>query len=92
MAMQKSPRVAEVTEQLYQQLQASGMDVLLDDRKERAGVMFADAELMGIPHRLVISERGLEAGTIEYKHRRAEETENWSVDQVVATLLSRLGR
>lgn len=92
MAMQKSPRVAEVTEQLYQQLQSAGIDVLLDDRKERAGVMFADAELMGIPHRLVISERGLDAGTIEYKHRRAESNEDWAVDSVVATLQSRLNK
>jgi prolyl-tRNA synthetase len=90
MAMQKSPRVAEMTEQLYQQLQSAGIDVLLDDRKERAGVMFADAELMGIPHRLVISERGLEAGTIEYKHRRAESNEDWAIDQVVTQLQARV--
>lgn len=90
MAMQKSPRVAEMTEQLYQQLQSAGIDVLLDDRKERAGVMFADAELMGIPHRLVISERGLEAGTIEYKHRRAESNEDWAIDQVVTLLQARV--
>ena len=90
MNLHKSPRVAEAAEQLYKELQAMGIDVLFDDRNERPGVMFADAELIGIPHRLVIGERGLDAGTIEYKHRRAESAEQWSIDELVTRLKSRL--
>lgn len=82
----KSPRVVEAAEQLMDALQSAGIDVLMDDRKERAGVMFADAELIGIPHRLVISERGLDAGTIEYKHRRAEGNEDWPLNEAVSRL------
>src|SRR6056297_14910 len=66
----KSPTVAEAGEKLYEQLRQAGYDVLLDDRKERPGVKFADMELIGIPHRFVVSERGLAAGTLEYKGRR----------------------
>ncbi len=66
----KSQAVVDAGEALYQQLQEAGYDVLLDDRKERPGVKFADMELMGIPHRFVVSDRGLEAGTLEYKGRR----------------------
>ncbi|HTN32927.1 MAG TPA: proline--tRNA ligase [Marinobacter sp.] len=66
----KSPAVAEAGEALYTQLRQAGYDVLLDDRNERPGVKFADIELMGIPHRFVISDRGLAAGTMEYKGRR----------------------
>ncbi|UQG60319.1 proline--tRNA ligase [Marinobacter sp. M3C] len=66
----KLPTVAEAGEKLYQQLQEAGYDVLLDDRNERPGVKFADMELTGIPHRFVVSDRGLEAGTLEYKGRR----------------------
>ncbi|EIJ32855.1 proline--tRNA ligase [Thiothrix nivea] len=67
--MQKSPEVAAKAEDLYAQLQAAGVDVLLDDRALRPGAMFADHELLGIPHRVIISERGLQAGEIEYKAR-----------------------
>ena len=73
--LQRSPRVQKVSEDLYQQLEAAGFEVLLDDRDERPGTMFADMELIGIPHRLVISERGLDAGTIEYKGRRDAESQ-----------------
>lgn len=90
MNLHKSPRVAKAAEQLYKELQAMGIDVLFDDRNERPGVMFADAELIGIPHRLVIGERGLDAGTIEYKHRRAESAEQWPIDELVTRLKSRL--
>lgn len=74
--LHKSPAVAEATERLYAQLTAAGVDVLLDDRPERPGVMFADMDLIGIPHRLVIGERGLKDGLVEYKARRAETAEN----------------
>ncbi len=70
MSMHKSQRVREAAEALYQQLTDTGVEVLFDDRKERAGVMFADMELIGIPHRLVLGERGLDADKIEYKGRR----------------------
>ncbi len=69
-SMHKSTRLQAACETLYQQLRAAGIDVLLDDRKERAGVMFADMDLIGIPHRLVLGDRGLDAGEIEYKGRR----------------------
>jgi prolyl-tRNA synthetase len=74
--LHKSPAVAEATEKLYAELSAAGVDVLLDDRPERPGVMFADMDLIGIPHRLVIGERGLKDGLVEYKARRAEEAQN----------------
>ncbi len=69
----KSPRSVEAAEALYAKLKAAGLDVLLDDRNERPGVKFADLELVGIPHRIVVSERGLDAGTFEYKGRRDAE-------------------
>jgi prolyl-tRNA synthetase len=68
--MYKSEAVKIATEQLYEQLKADGIDVLLDDREERPGVMFADMELIGIPHRIVIGDRGLKDGLIEYQGRR----------------------
>jgi prolyl-tRNA synthetase len=71
---QKSAQVAQVADQLYQQFNAAGIDVLLDDRDARPGVKFADSELMGIPHRIVIGERGLKAGNLEYRHRRETES------------------
>lgn len=92
MMLHKSPRVAEATEKLVAELEAAGIDVLFDDRNERPGVMFADAELIGIPHRLVIGERGLDAGTIEYKHRRSETAETWSLDEAVTKLKALLKR
>ena len=71
--MHRSKRVREASEALYAELQESGFEVLYDDRDARPGVKFADAELIGIPHRLVISERGLDAGELEYRHRRDSE-------------------
>jgi prolyl-tRNA synthetase len=66
----KSQRLREAAEALYQELRAAGIDVLMDDRNVRPGVMFADMELIGIPHRIVLSERGLDNDQIEYKGRR----------------------
>jgi prolyl-tRNA synthetase len=66
--------VTEVADTLYEQFNAAGIEVLLDDRDARPGVKFADAELIGIPHRIVIGERGLNAGILEYRHRRATES------------------
>ncbi len=88
----KSPRVMEIAEQLYADLQAAGVEVLLDDRDKKTspGVKFADMELIGIPHRLVVSDRGLESQTVEYKSRRAEESEMIAVDQIVDFIVSQL--
>jgi prolyl-tRNA synthetase len=82
----KSPKVAELAESLYAQLQQRGFEVLLDDRDARPGVKFADAELIGIPHRIVISDRGIDAGALEYRHRRASENEAWPVADVIEKL------
>lgn len=70
------PEVADAAENLYRELNAAGFDTVLDDRGLRPGAMFADIELIGIPHRVVVSERGLEAGTFEYRRRDAAESEN----------------
>ncbi|MDD5114223.1 MAG: proline--tRNA ligase [Methylobacter sp.] len=69
MNMHKSERLKAAAEQLYQDLQAAGIDVLFDDRKVRAGFMFSDMELIGIPHTIILGDRGLDTGTIEYKAR-----------------------
>ena len=86
----KSPRVREVTEALYQELTDAGVEVLLDDRDARPGVKFADAELVGIPHRVVVAERGLDAGQLEYRHRRAPENEALPLEGAAAWIRSRL--
>jgi prolyl-tRNA synthetase len=83
----KSPAVAEAGEKLYAQLRQAGYDVLLDDRKERPGVKFADMELMGLPHRFVVSDRGLEAGTLEYKGRRDEDKQDIPLEEALAFLV-----
>jgi prolyl-tRNA synthetase len=72
--LHKSERLAAAAEALYDELKAHRLEVLFDDRDARPGVKFADAELIGIPHRLVISERGLDAGELEYRHRRDPES------------------
>jgi len=91
--MEKSQRVRETAEQLQNRLERAGLDVLLDDRKERPGVMFADMELIGIPHRLVIGERGLQKNIVEYQHRATgleKEIEIDSLPDVLLALRSRL--
>jgi prolyl-tRNA synthetase len=89
MNLQKSDRVRVASEALYAQLTEAGFDVLFDDRDARPGVKFADAELFGIPHRLVVGERGLDSGTLEYRHRRAAENEELAHADVVTFLKSR---
>jgi len=81
--------VQAMAESLYEQFAARGVEVLLDDRDARPGVKFADAELIGIPHRIVISDRGIDAGNLEYRHRRAAENEAWPVAEVIDRLLAR---
>ena len=82
----KSPRTLEAAESLYAELQAAGYDVLLDDRDERPGVKFSDLEINGIPHRIVIGEKGLDAGTFEYKGRTDAESINISKEEVLAKI------
>lgn len=82
----KSPRTVEAAEALYTELQAAGYDVLLDDRNERPGVKFSDLELTGIPHRIVVGEKGLDAGTFEYKGRNDAESINISKEALLAKL------
>ncbi|TVM07440.1 MAG: proline--tRNA ligase [Halomonas sp.] len=87
----KSQRVREESERLYQTLSAAGLDVLLDDRDTRPGVKFADLELMGIPHRLVVGDRGLDKGELEYKGRRDSDITMISADSVVDFLREKAG-
>jgi len=67
---ERSPEVKAAAESLYAELLAAGVDVLLDDRGERPGAMFADWELIGVPHRVNIGDRALKEGNVEYQHRR----------------------
>jgi len=88
--MRKSAAVKEAAEKLYSDLTAAGVDVLLDDRDERPGVMFADMELIGIPHRVVIGERSLKQGQIEYQGRRDAAAQPLALADAVAGIKSRL--
>jgi prolyl-tRNA synthetase len=90
--IQKSERVREQAELLYSSLQGMGYDVLLDDRNERPGVKFADMELIGIPHRIVIGDRGLDKGMFEYKNRRASDNEDVALDDIVDFIQQQLPR
>jgi prolyl-tRNA synthetase len=88
--LQKSARVRELTDQLYTEFTAAGIEVLCDDRDARPGVKFADAELLGIPHRLVIAERGLEAGKLEYRGRRDTVSTEFPLTEALAFIRARL--
>ncbi len=90
MNMAKSEEVKEAAEKLYADLTAAGIEVLFDDRKERPGVMFADHELLGIPHTIVIGNRSLENGEMEYKNRRTGIKEAVAVNDVVAFLKQKM--
>jgi prolyl-tRNA synthetase len=84
--LHRSLRLQAAVEVISAQLETAGVEVLVDDRGERAGVMFADLDLIGIPHRLVLSDRGLDRGTIEYKRRHETEARDVPIDQVVALM------
>ncbi len=88
--MDRSEAVAQAAQGLYEQMRALGVDVILDDRGERPGVMFADWELIGVPHRVVLSDRGLKAGTVEYQHRRDTEATAVPLSDVPAFLRARI--
>lgn len=87
--MAKSERLREAAEKLYAELQAAGLEVLFDDRNMRPGAMFADHELIGIPHRVVLSERGLDEGEFEYKARTDSEAQKLPLADCVAQVLQR---
>ena len=88
--MQKSPEVARCAEELYRALLDAGMEVLMDDRNERPGVKFADMELIGIPHRIVIGDRALAEDNIEYKGRRDSESQLIARGEILDFIKARL--
>ena len=92
MNMHKSARVEEATLRIYNELIAAGFEVLFDDRKERPGVMFADMELMGIPHSIVVGERNLDNQQVEYKNRRSGEKEMLDIAAVVEAMTQKLAK
>ncbi|SFD19103.1 prolyl-tRNA synthetase [Thiohalospira halophila DSM 15071] len=87
----RNAEVAETAERLYRELSEAGVEVLLDDRGERPGVMFADMELIGIPHRVTIGGKGLERGVVEYQSRSGEAAGEIPLAEATGTLLERLG-
>lgn len=90
MNMHKSERLKQVSEQLYQDLLTAGIDVLFDDRKVRAGFMFSDMELIGIPHCIIVGDRGLDTGMVEYKARTAEANIDIPLSEVINFLKAKL--
>ena len=90
MNMHKSERVKEAAEKLYAELTAAGIEVLLDDRKERPGVMFKDIELIGIPHTVVIGDRSMDEGNFEYKDRKNGDKVAIAMDNIVEHLISKI--
>ena len=89
--MDRSEEVKAAATRLYEELLALGVDVLLDDRGERPGAMFADWELIGVPHRVVLSDRGLKEGQVEYQGRRDSAATKLALSDVVAHLKGKLG-
>jgi prolyl-tRNA synthetase len=90
MGMDRSELVREHAERVYDELLKAGVDVILDDRGERPGVMFADWELIGVPHRLVIGERGLKEGKIEYQGRRDTEATLLPADEAAQSVVQKI--
>jgi prolyl-tRNA synthetase len=88
--MDKSELVKNTANELYENCKKNGIDVLLDDRGERPGVMFAESDLMGIPHRIVVGERGLSEGKVEYKARTATEAQNLLLNEVINFIQARI--
>jgi prolyl-tRNA synthetase len=91
MNAKKSHRVREAAEKLYAELMEAGVEVFYDDRDLRPGVMFADMELIGIPHRVVIGERGLDSGALEYRYRKDSENSEIPLDGALEAILEKLG-
>ncbi len=90
MGYAKSDAVKAAADKLYGELRAAGIDVVLDDRNERPGVMFADMELIGVPHRIVVGERGLNEGKLEYKGRTDTDAQMIAVDEMAAFIREKL--
>lgn len=90
MNMHKSDRLIDTVEKIYRDLQEAGIEVLLDDRKVRAGFMFSDMELIGIPHRIVIGDRGLDSGTVEYQGRTDTESQEVAFADIISFIKSKL--
>jgi len=88
---EKSAVVREATDALYRDFKDAGIDVIMDDRAMRPGVKFADAELIGIPHRIVIGDRGIDSGTLEYRDRRAEANEDLPLAEALNFVKAKLG-
>ncbi len=86
----KSTRVRALADELYQQCLSAGIEVLLDDRKERAGIMFADSELLGIPHRVVLSDTHADNGNVEYKARSEPDKIEVKFDNALIFIQSKL--
>jgi len=89
---EKSEAVRTATDKLYNELKMAGIDVIMDDRAMRPGVKFADAELIGLPHRVVIGDRGLDSSTLEYRDRRAEANEDMPLEGALDFIKTKLGR
>ena len=87
--LHKSEFVREIAEHCYDELISRGVDVLFDDREERPGVKFAEADLIGVPHRLVVGEKGLQDNLIEYSERSLKETVKLSPKDAIARIVSR---
>ena len=92
MNAKKSHRVREAAEKLYAELMEAGVEVFYDDRDLRPGVMFADMELIGVPHRVVIGERGLDSGALEYRYRKDSENSEIPLDGALEAILEKLGK
>jgi prolyl-tRNA synthetase len=90
LGLAKSAAVQETAERLYAELRAASVDVLFEDRDERPGVMFADMELIGIPHRITVGDRALANGEVEYRSRRTGEGGNWPVAEALKRTLAAL--
>ena len=90
MNMHKSDRLMDTVEKIYQDFKDAGIEVLLDDRKVRAGFMFSDMELIGIPHRIVIGDRGLDSGTVEYQGRTDTESQEVAFADIISFIKNKL--
>ena len=88
--LHKSPRVREASQSVYDDLRAAGVEVLFDDRQARPGVKFADCDLLGIPHRIVVGERSLDDGQVEYKHRRDADSGRLPLEGLVEQIRERI--
>jgi prolyl-tRNA synthetase len=90
--MHKSQRLRDAVTKIYNAMLSNGIEVLVDDRRERPGVMFADMELLGIPHRIVLSDKGLDTNTVEYKGRKDLESIHIPIDEILDIMKDKINR